>query len=1279
MKRSELDVVRFLITRSSPGQETFEDDIRHAIASHLMAATAETRGVIARVQAQADKLLKDFFANPFGNLQPYEIDEDFSDNPFAADMARSSDAGYDELWIGDTTNPFILEHIRENRAIEFYEKEEKIVRIRFDRSNPRAPPIEAHFKTAGIFSKVRQAKDRNLLKSILQHKSNFRNLSDEEREAIIQIVSGTHLSLILDHVLIGKRLQNGKQPSNIITHTRTGFSKYRHHLEPTIWLGEIMLNRLSVGQLAQLLLEEAQHILKPPRKIGSKWINDHGKISDAQNPQEVIEHDQALINEIDISRASYEELSACADANAVRQYKRFLRAHFPAEPAADGLTDDDRIGAYSAYLDDAFRALGLFEDVKIWVNSNGKVYKLSFSTWLAHLRTWLTILDIRADHRSLKDGNADRKKTIQELEKLIEVLKTDGFMLMTMTSVKSLREAVMLPDAGSEDNPAPYASAGPYFVRKVFVESENAEQNIFLFRHATAKMYSVLNRMKTSLERISAEPKPFSPDMASTEGNGSKDIYNKVIALSGTEIIDNRNEHFVLHVEEKDSYVYPLLITIRRKVGSQPVGTVQLNIKDTLMDGRYVLDLGFANIDIEEYQGRGIFPRILSLLSNLMPQNSELHISSLEETKTLKALAAGVKWSRTRMGRMLYRSGWKPETIAIFDRSTSATAVLLDRTDRWPEFFDPRNFTYILANAIRDIDVTDRIDDATVLVSLLKIDRTRRTGSRGILDKPMAPDMVKEGAEGADSEWQEWAENIRRFFEENEQKDIEAITNESLPYTARRKAVKHLFSLYDVDKGNLAAIMLLKDWMMRETIFEEKLGDLWAALTMAQQGLLRKKTDRTALMKADNQRLLKYIRHKIREAEEKLVRLTDENGFNASVRRKPQYVLVLRNDAGSKYMVRLPIVNAADLDENGRYKAVKMLKRWLADSVLPEAEHVDSINFYINSLRKNNKSVLLDLYFVLSEDGKEIEGWVDLDFYLAPISVMEIAPWNRVGTAGERKYIGVGSEARAFGIKKLIERFGDAAYEKNNIIRIITLGHKDGDLVDEFDRHTVDQKQVELFLQKQEERKAEFVAIYGEKNKDDSYRLKYMLSAVHDRSRAGVNTDPLPEGSKIILSSSLFDDSDRGNLERLFKGGNIEIADLADIKHRATNNKATKDNMAIVLTKEEFEAAWDRPDDKYWIKSSVLLLDDKLTGPNYLYLEGVIGLARAIMAQDKQSIALLYNMLSRDKLSAEILDAIGDNAVAFAIKAILKFKPVTVDPKQIENYKITMEKLLMSA
>ncbi|MFA5499744.1 MAG: hypothetical protein WC404_01550 [Candidatus Omnitrophota bacterium] len=1042
MKRSELDVVRFLITRSSPGQETFEDDIRHAIVSHLMAATDETRGVIAKVQAQADKLLKDFFANPFGNLQPYEIDEDFSDNPFAADMARSYDAGYNELWIGDTTNPFILEHIRENRAIELYEKEEKIVRIRFDRSNPRAPPIEAHFKTAGIFSKIRQAKDRDLLKSILQHKSNFRNLSDEEQEAIIQIVSGTHLSLILDHILIGKRLQDGKQPSNIITHTRTGFSKYRHHLEPTIWLGEIMLNRLSVEQLAQLLLEEAQHILKPPRKIGSKWINDHGKISDAQNPQEVIEHDQALINEIDISRASYEEMAACANTNAVRQYKRFLHAHFPEEPAADGLTDDDRIGAYSAYLDDAFRALGLFEDVKIWVDTNGKVYELSFSSWLAHLRTWLTILDIRGDYRSLKDGNADRKKTIQELEKLIEALKTDGFMLMTMTSVKSLRKAAMLPDAGSEDDPAPYASAGPYFVRKVFIESENAERNIFLFRHATAKMYSVLNRMKTSLERISVEPKPFSPDMARAENSGSKDIYNKVIALNGTEIIDNKNERFVLHVEEKDSYVYPLLITIRRKADSQPVGTVQLNIKDTLMDGRYVLDLGFANINIEEYQGRGIFPRILSLLSGLMPQNSELHISSLEETKTLKALAAGVRWNRTRMGRMLYRSGWKPETIAIFDRSTSATAVLLDRTNRWPEFHNPWSFISILTDAIRDIDVTDRIDDATVLVTLLKINRKKA----GVLEKSMSPDMAKEGQEEESSqelsEWKRWVEDMRRFDEEHEREYIGIIANENLPYTARRKAVKSLFDLYDVDKGNLAAIMLARDWLMRENIFEEKLGNLWAALTVAQQTLLRTRTDKTPLIKDDNRRLSAYLSRKAGEVEEKLTRLIEENGFNATIKRKilPDDIFLEALTLGKALIGRMSTIK--DIISNEARERALIL---YADDVLERGAAAD-LAYALKETSILNNSTLL-LYGKKPGRADLLERIINSSSHGKNVKVIKIAPEDMRGlNGGKEMNIEITDEARELG---LILRYVNSHFHINNraIIGVVK-GNTDGQYIE---------------------------------------------------------------------------------------------------------------------------------------------------------------------------------------------------------------------------------------
>jgi hypothetical protein len=190
--------------------------------------------------------------------------------------------------------------------------------------------------------------------------------------------------------------------------------------------------------------------------------------------------------------------------------------------------------------------------------------------------------------------------------------------------------------------------------------------------------------------------------------------------------------------------------------------------------------------------------------------------------------------------------------------------------------------------------------------------------------------------------------------------------------------------------------------------------------------------------------------------------------------------------------------------------------------------------------------------------------------------------------------------------------------------------------------------------------------------------IECMLLAVHGAVRSGIDTTPFPEGSRVVLSSNLFEEMDRVNLEKILKGGNVEISDPKDIKRRATNNKVASDKMVIVLTKEEFEAMWKKPDERLWVRSSVLLLEDRLTGPNYLYLEGVIGLARAIMGRDKRSVATFYNMLSGMKLDEAALVCLEDNAVAFAIKAILKFKPIEADSRRLDNYKVIMETFLVS-
>ena len=101
------------------------------------------------------------------------------------------------------------------------------------------------------------------------------------------------------------------------------------------------------------------------------------------------------------------------------------------------------------------------------------------------------------------------------------------------------------------------------------------------------------------------------------------------------------------------------------------------------------------------------------------------------------------------------------------------------------------------------------------------------------------------------------------------------------------------------------------------------------------------------------------------------------------------------------------------------------------------------------------------------------------------------------------------------------------------------------------------------------------------------------------------------------------------------------------------------------------------------MRSSVLILDDKLAGPNYLYVEGVINLARALMRQDRGRIKEYYEFLSGVALDDQVLDSLkkdADNTIAFALKAILKFKPIEInDPKELEWYKKVVEAYLVAA
>ncbi|MBU1809340.1 MAG: LOG family protein [Candidatus Omnitrophica bacterium] len=198
----------------------------------------------------------------------------------------------DTISDGDITNTFILAHIDEDRAIELHDKDETIVRVRRDRFNPRDPPLEDMLRSTGVFSKIRSAKDAALLRDIIVSKPNLSNLTLLEQEELIVRAESTSLSLILGHSLIGEDAEE-----HILWHVRTGLNKHYPDSEPTIWVGANLLARITVEELARLLLEAAQYLVVK------------------KNPRETVKHDPAFVSRL-------YELAASTSVDKTARYLR---------------------------------------------------------------------------------------------------------------------------------------------------------------------------------------------------------------------------------------------------------------------------------------------------------------------------------------------------------------------------------------------------------------------------------------------------------------------------------------------------------------------------------------------------------------------------------------------------------------------------------------------------------------------------------------------------------------------------------------------------------------------------------------------------------------------------------------------------------------------------------------------------------------------------------------------------------------------------------------------
>jgi len=169
-------------------------------------------------------------------------------------------------------------------------------------------------------------------------------------------------------------------------------------------------------------------------------------------------------------------------------------------------------------------------------------------------------------------------------------------------------------------------------------------------------------------------------------------------------------------------------------------------------------------------------------------------------------------------------------------------------------------------------------------------------------------------------------------------------------------------------------------------------------------------------------------------------------------------------------------------------------------------------------------------------------------------------------------------------------------------------------------------------------------------------------------------------GSKVLLSKNLFSIEDQTVLRCVLNKDQIELVDPDEMARRATNRNASPDKLACVMTRSDFLKNWNE-NHKINTKASILVLDDDLKGERYLYFEGIIGLARAIMNHDRDRIIALFKRFFTTDINDEDIALLsGDDAVGFAIRYALTFHPIEpIDMATFEQLRLEMESSLSAA
>ncbi|GEM_PF-2228364 len=201
-------------------------------------------------------------------------------------ISHSGDADSIDTIDSDATNLFIMEYIAQGKAIELDDNSENVIRIRPDGLSQIDDRLSSSFRNySDIFTKVRDARSVDRLDRILEN-TNFDGYSSDEKKELRETAQSVSLSLILGRSFICEDKKNGR----VLLHVRTGLNGTIHGLKPTIWIGEHLLKQINTDELARILLEESQHIVRPVAHHWEKRFNE--------NPAETVKHDDRFMDNL---------------------------------------------------------------------------------------------------------------------------------------------------------------------------------------------------------------------------------------------------------------------------------------------------------------------------------------------------------------------------------------------------------------------------------------------------------------------------------------------------------------------------------------------------------------------------------------------------------------------------------------------------------------------------------------------------------------------------------------------------------------------------------------------------------------------------------------------------------------------------------------------------------------------------------------------------------------------------------------------------------------------